>query len=436
MACLASVSRGHGGWTGRQAGENTAPFSLGFGVLRAGRRKESLVSVIGPQQAVPDLAPRARAAVTRPALERPAPTNGAELQARAQAASLLVGLRSAPKAPVASQPPNDGFDLTDRSGAGGRGLAGALGRLLQGAKDSTAAVQVAVGGGASSDAASAPTAPSAAPAAPAESARPTIREQPTIPVEHGDLAYGTVEGSKLFAKGASDKHAIDASDIRQGVANDCWLLSSLASIAVGRPELIEGNIRDLGDGTYEVTLFESVSDGLFGDAKTFEKVRVVVDAELPTYQGFDMRAYAEAVREEDGTPELWAAVYEKAVAQHLGGYGAFSNRSGVDGFQLVSGAIATQHIASELEFSQVDAWFQKGDGLAVVSMPADLAPEFEAYRDGTLMAEHVYYVSDVDAATQTVEIRNPFGWDHPPIRMPWDTFKHTLGWIDHGQLPH
>lgn len=387
------------------------------------------MSVIGSQPAASDLAPRVRASVTRPALERAAPNTPAEQQARAQAASLL---RSAPEASDTARPLSDGFDLTDRAGAGGLGISGALGRLLKGAKDSTSAVQVAVGSGAQQT--SAPTAQ--APAAPASVQVPTVRLQPPLPVEHGELTYGPVKGSKLFAKGADDKHAIDASDIRQGVANDCWLLSSLASIAMGRPELIENNIRDLGDGTYEVTLFEAVGEGLFGDAKTFEKVRVVIDAELPTYKDFNVRAYAEAVPEQDGTPELWAALYEKAVAHHLGGYGAFTNRSGADGFQLVAGAIATQHIASQLEFSDVEGWFRKGDGLAVVSMPADLAPEFEAYNDGTLMAEHVYYVSDVDAATQTVEIRNPFGWDHPPIRMPWDTFKHTLGWIDHGQLPH
>lgn len=400
-------------------------------------RKESLVSVIGPQHAaVPDLASRVQAPVTRPALERPATTTRAEQQARAQAASLLGAPASEPTRSASAEASADGFDLAQRVGAGGQGLSGALGRLLKGAKDTTSAVQNAITGGPQRDPAPSAPADASAPAAPAEAARPTVRLQPPLPIEHGDLAYGSVEGSRLFAKGASDAHAIDPSDIRQGAANDCWLLSSLASIAIGRPELLERNIRDLGDGTYEVTLFESVSDGLFGDAKTFEKIRVVVDAELPTYMGFGVRAYAEAVPEDDGTPELWAALYEKAVAHHLGGYGGFTNRGGVAGLELVAGAIATQHIASELDFSQVDAWFRKGDGLAVVSMPADLAPEFEAYNDGTLMAEHVYYVSDVDAATQTVEIRNPFGWDHPPIRMPWDTFKHTLGWIDHGQLPN
>lgn len=398
---------------------------------------ESLVSVIGPQHAVPDLAPRAQASVARPALERSAPTTRAELQARAHAVSLLAGVTSREGAAPGPQASSDGFDIAGREGVGGKSLLGALGRLLESTRDSTDAVQHTPAGGGGSTAAAAPTSTAAppAPAAPAEVSRPAVRLQPPVPVEHGQLAYLPVAGSRLFAQGTADKHAIDPSDIRQGSANDCWLLSSLASIAVGRPELIERNIRDLGDGTYEVTLYESVSDGLFGDAKTFEKVRVVIDAELPTYEGFEVRAYAEAVPEDDGTPELWAALYEKAVAHHLGGYGAFTNRSGVDGLELVSGAIATQHIASQLEFSQVEEWFRKGDGLAVVSMPADLAPEFEAYRDGTLMAEHVYYVSDVDAATQTVEIRNPFGWDHPAIRMPWDTFKHTLGWIDHGQLP-
>lgn len=408
------------------------------------------MSVIGPQHAPPDLAQVSRAPASRPALERQATPTHAETQAKAQAARLLelsAALNLKATTPATSESPADGFDLSARQGVGGRGLNDVFGSLFRSAKEAVATTEAAVqkapvkvGGAAEGTTTAQDTAVAQAkPAAPtpdagATTSAPKVLLQPALPAAHGDIRYAPIEGGKLFAKGTDDAHAIDPSDIRQGIAEDCWLLASLATIAMGRPELIERNIRDLGDGTFEVTLFQKVEDALFGAAKTFEKVRVVVDGELPTYAGIGARAYAEAV-EENGTPELWSAIYEKAVAHHLGGYTGFSNRAGADGLELISGGIANQHIASELEFSQVAEWFKKGDGLAVVSMPADLAPEFEAYRDGTLMAEHIYYVSDVDTASGTVEIRNPFGWDHAPIRMPWDTFKHTLGWIDHGQLP-
>lgn len=267
------------------------------------------------------------------------------------------------------------------------------------------------------------------------------RPAPTEPTtSRTGTSYKEVENAKVFVKGAGETHAANPSDISQGAANDCWFLSSLATIAKNKPELLEKNITSNNDGTYSVTLYPPASletgiagsiDGLFGLEK--RTLQILVSPELPhTDEGGEV-VFADATKE-DGTPELWVGLYEKALAQYKGGYGELQPSNGTEGMALIAGAITEQNIASNLEFSQVAEWFKNGDGLTVVSMPADLAPEFEKYMDGTLQAEHVYYVSNVDEKAGTVEIRNPYGWNHEPICMPWDEFKYTLGWIDRGVL--
>ena len=269
-------------------------------------------------------------------------------------------------------------------------------------------------------------------------AQPAVASSVTEPSTPIGLTFKAIEHAKLFVKGADETHAANPSDIAQGAAEDCWFLSSLATIALHHPELLEKNIADHGDGTYTVTLYQppgpddvaaASSNSLWGEEKrTFQ---IKVSGGLPHRDG--ERVFADAVAE-NGTPELWVSLYEKALATYLGGYENIRPNNGTVGMALIAGATTTQTIASYLDFSQVAEWFKKGDGLTVVSMPADIAPEIEAYRDGTLMAEHVYYVSNVDAEAGTVEIRNPFGWNHAPISMPWEAFKNTLGWIDHGAI--
>ena len=54
-----------------------------------------------------------------------------------------------------------------------------------------------------------------------------------------------------------EAHAIDPSDVGQRQIGDCFLMSSLMSLAQQDPQAIERLIRDNGDGSYEVQLFST-----------------------------------------------------------------------------------------------------------------------------------------------------------------------------------
>lgn len=101
-------------------------------------------------------------------------------------------------------------------------------------------------------------------------------------------------------------HDPSPSDIKQGYLGDCYMVSVLANIAKTDPDKIKEAVRDNGDGTVTVRLFQSTvpkyQDYFATDAKPpsqMEPFYVTVDKTVPSYT---------AARN-----CLWAAMIEKAV---------------------------------------------------------------------------------------------------------------------------
>jgi hypothetical protein len=112
----------------------------------------------------------------------------------------------------------------------------------------------------------------------------------------------------------------------QRYLGDCWLLSSLAAIAQTQPQVLEGAITDLGDGTYRVRLHRQERSG---EMKA-EDVRV--EGSLPkTADGRD--AYAQRT----DPKELWVGIIEKAFAAWKGGYGALDGGVPSDALTALTG---------------------------------------------------------------------------------------------------
>ncbi|MET0910817.1 MAG: C2 family cysteine protease, partial [Ilumatobacteraceae bacterium] len=97
-------------------------------------------------------------------------------------------------------------------------------------------------------------------------------------------------------------------DIDQGDLGDCWFLASLGAISQSDPGWITRHIRDNGDGTHTVTLYDRTGDG------EYEPVEITVDGDFPVDADGDP-VYSQPA----AGNETWAMLYEKAFAQWKGG---------------------------------------------------------------------------------------------------------------------
>lgn len=112
-------------------------------------------------------------------------------------------------------------------------------------------------------------------------------------------------------------HPPSVRDIKQGAIGDCYFMAGLASIVAQKPEAVKDMIRDNGDGTVTVKLF---------DVKTAEGQKTFA----PKYLTFDKSVLHTdfAIREHASKEAPWVALLEKAYAIHTGSYA----RMGEGGF--------------------------------------------------------------------------------------------------------
>lgn len=110
------------------------------------------------------------------------------------------------------------------------------------------------------------------------------------------------------------------SDVRQGEVGDCGVLATLGAVAGHRPDAIRNAIRQVGDGTYEVTLHE-VQPALpkyAVSSPTGNTVTYRIDDELPVRND---RLSAPPVSALPGA-SAWVPLMEKALAGQDQGWSA------------------------------------------------------------------------------------------------------------------
>jgi hypothetical protein len=116
------------------------------------------------------------------------------------------------------------------------------------------------------------------------------------PVANG--TYRQVAGT-LFVNGAA------YTDVRQGTAGDCYLMASLAEVALLNPNAINNMFIVNGDGTYTVRFYRN------GAAEY-----VSVDSYLPTNNSTGKLLYAGyGLSYTNSSNELWVSMAEKAYVQ-------------------------------------------------------------------------------------------------------------------------
>jgi Calpain family cysteine protease len=223
-----------------------------------------------------------------------------------------------------------------------------------------------------------------------------------------------------------------ASDINQGELNNCFLLSSLAEVAINHPSIIEQMIQANGNGTYSVKF-------QFGGHIYY----VTVDGKLP----------------DDGTifnngKDAWASLIEKAYAELPTSAQLLGNATGYDNsFTAYANggdpSMALELITGATSFTKFDAgsskWWVYGydntvtwtgtsasmaTAQALSTIAADLAVgddaelgsavgAMDSKGNETLIADHAMSIYGYDASTGMLEIRNP--WGTATSGQNWDT---------------
>lgn len=105
--------------------------------------------------------------------------------------------------------------------------------------------------------------------------------------------YSDVSKFRLFP------HEPSPNDVKQRTTSDCYMMSSLCSIAASQPDLIKRRMKDNGD-TVTVQFFEK---------GTTKPVYITVKKEIPTYM---------FIGQKNAVDSLWVQMIEKAFAVYYG----------------------------------------------------------------------------------------------------------------------
>jgi uncharacterized protein YukE len=249
-----------------------------------------------------------------------------------------------------------------------------------------------------------------------------------------EAEYGLMSGQP-FTQGIGDESDILPSDVRQGGIGDCYLMASLAAIALQDPGVIRRMIRDNGDGTYTVTLHQNMR-GLAAWQPQFYPVEVVVTPEFPL-EGGDL-VFAQSVDGQGDRQELWTALVEKAYAQANGGYHDIEGGWGHAAMEAVTGVESQWFSPSSATIDTFADHFEAGNAITasslgelaiwgengeiIIDIP-DASDRNPLFQDHTLCENHEYYVTGVDRANGSITVRNPWGWNEGEVTLSFAEFQ-------------
>jgi Calpain family cysteine protease len=239
------------------------------------------------------------------------------------------------------------------------------------------------------------------------------------------------EGYTPFLIGDKDGSAADKTDIHQGGYNDCFLMSSLGSIALNHPEVLEDMIEVLPDGRYKVRFYDKFCLTPFGPC-TYVAHYVIVDMDFSSKAAWPMD-------KSGGSQEAWTMIIEKAYSQWqrertLLGDPTSLLPSPAVALSAITGKDCVNYITPTMSMDDLYQKFQRGDAITAGSdwkqNPNRPPAYFEATSpDQPILTEgHVYFITNVDPVNNTVTLQNPWGPQCPPITMPFEDYQKCF-WL-------
>jgi len=253
------------------------------------------------------------------------------------------------------------------------------------------------------------------------SARTTATEQ-----DDSALTQQRFTGSVFVRDAGENESGVDADDITQGQLGDCYFLSPLAAAARINPSRIAHRIRGpvdtQSDGTrvYDVDLFVP---RLIGNPS--KRTMRVTDRFVSASGGGSRYAQPGDVGATGG--KIWVMLIEKAWAGLRGGYDQAHSGLMSDGMTAVTGSDTDwEFVADNTDaeiFRDISSCVREGKPVVIQTKQTFTPDELAEMRDieYNISASHAYNIAGVNAAWQTIDIRNPHGINHlrdfPLVRL-------------------
>lgn len=265
-------------------------------------------------------------------------------------------------------------------------------------------------------------------------------------LESKGLYNSSTNAYQLYNKGKNDTDEVDMNDAIQGLTlGDCYLIASIASVAMENPAYIKDMITYTpGDNFAFVELYFTNKE-----TEALEKKNVKIDFYFPvkkpsatsstsTSTGFQVSSSTDltpassgenVAYASQGDKELWVMMIEKAYAQEVGSYEAIDYGYPADALTALTGNKAeTQRIRGlgdeALKTLLTSAIEGNKTGVAgTIKSPTGVTTT--AINDGSktinLYFSHTYSILGV--TDDAVKLRNPHGGENEFFSIRLDDFK-------------
>lgn len=224
-----------------------------------------------------------------------------------------------------------------------------------------------------------------------------LKDPAVIKADQDRLEQQVIAHAELFRNGVSEK------DPEQLYIGDCYLLASMSAVAHAHPEIIEHAFKSLGNGKYEVTLYDG----------HLKPTTVTIDHDLPRNDWYG--AYYATAHDKK---ELWPALLEKAFATRAGSYGKIEGGMPGDAMRALTGKKSVDTLTRGNHIT-ADAMFEKLDAAMKAHQPTTAATYGESsnakYTGTNIFADHTYTVlgTSTEGGVKYVTLRNPWGNTEP-----------------------
>ncbi|NJL09490.1 MAG: hypothetical protein HC908_02540 [Calothrix sp. SM1_7_51] len=213
-----------------------------------------------------------------------------------------------------------------------------------------------------------------------------------------------------YAQGSLFQNGVSFNDILQGNLGNCYFLSSLASVALEKPQYIREMFTDNGDGTFTVRFFR-------GNVADY----VTVDRFLPTNNNRLVFA-STGSSVTNSNNELWVALAEKAYAQiNESGWiyqDGTNSYAGIDGGFM---SFPIEHITGLSSSSRDSMFMTRQELVDIINSNKLVTAGFYEAKNG-MASNHAYTVTSYNQSSDRFSFFNPWGagsWGPAQVELNW-----------------
>lgn len=251
----------------------------------------------------------------------------------------------------------------------------------------------------------------------------------------------------IFNKGVADQADVDINDAVQGATiGDCYLISSLASMALRNPEYIRKKLIVYTPGKdYAIVNLHIINPiTLVRELKpirvdfNFPLLKEEIKFNSSTSSSSDMPMYNYSVAyAQKGDDELWVMLVEKAYAQELGGYDKIVEGTASEAFAVLTGIeVDPKEISADDTKLRGDlkAAIDSGKPIVAGTKLPETTTSTTAISSNKVEIYYKHAYSVISLVGDMVELRNPHGKEKS-ILIPLSDFRKFFHGFTVGEVP-